>query len=94
MAEAHLASGQEQRRSADWATLRTPGDADWLAGASSAGNLAMVMVLRRADGMGIVEDFPTLAACIARGEALPACQRAFSAQRPVFDADAPSGGNA
>jgi len=71
---------------------RRLGDADWLDGAFSAGDLMMVMVLRRAKGMGILEDFPTLAAYIARGEARPAYRRAFAAQRAVFTAA--KGGNA
>jgi glutathione S-transferase len=60
------------------------GDADWLDGAFSAGDLMMVTVLRRLEGMGLLEQFPTLAAYIARGEARPAYQRAFAAQRQVF----------
>ncbi|MCC2674429.1 MAG: Glutathione S-transferase [Ramlibacter sp.] len=60
------------------------GDADWLDGAFSAGDLMMVMVLRRLEGTGIVEDYPNLAAYVARGQARPAYQRAFDAQRAVF----------
>jgi glutathione S-transferase len=44
----------------------------------------MVTVLRRAEGSGILEDYPTLAAYIARGEARPAYRRAFDAQYAVF----------
>ena len=62
------------------------GDADWLDGEFSAGDLMMVLVLRRLDGAGIVEDFPTLAAYVARGEARPAYRRAFDAQLAVFQA--------
>ena len=62
------------------------GDADWLDGTFSAGDLLMIMVLRRAEGMGIIEDYPTLAAYVARGEARPAYQRAFAAQRAVATA--------
>ena len=65
---------------------RRLGDADWLEGAFSAGDLMMVMVLRRLDGSGIMEDYPSLAAYVARGEARPAFQRAFAAQRAVFEA--------
>ena len=43
-------------------------------------------VLRRLEGHGLVEDFPNLAAYVARGEARPAYRRAFAAQRAVFDA--------
>lgn len=60
------------------------GDADWLDGAFSAGDLLMVTVLRRLDGSGLVEEHPNLAAYVARGEARPAYQRAFAAQLAVF----------
>lgn len=54
-------------------------------GGFSAGDLMMVMVLRRLDGTGLVEERPNLAALVARGEARPACRRAFAAQRAVFE---------
>ena len=60
------------------------GDADWLDGAFSAGDLLMVMVLRRLDGTGIVEEYHNLGDYVARGEARPAYQRAFAAQLAVF----------
>jgi glutathione S-transferase len=63
---------------------RRLGDAEWLDGAFSAGDLMMVMVLRRLDGMEILDDYPNLSAYVARGEARPAFQRAFAAQRAVF----------
>ena len=62
------------------------GDADWLDGAFSAGDLMMVHVLRRLSGSGIVEEYPNLAAYVARGEARPAYKRAFDAQLAVFTA--------
>ena len=62
------------------------GDADWLDGGFSAGDLLMVLVLRRLDGTGIVEEYPTLAAYVARGEARPGYKRAFEAQLAVFEA--------
>jgi glutathione S-transferase len=62
------------------------GNADWLDGAFSAGDLLMVTVLRRLNGSGILEDYPNLAAYIARGEARPAYKRAFDAQWAVFTA--------
>ena len=62
------------------------GDADWLDGAFSAGDLMMVMVLRRLDGSGLLEEYPSLSAYVARGEARPAFQRAFDAQLAVFTA--------
>ena len=66
------------------------GDAEWLDGAFSAGDLLMVMVLRRLDGMDILDDYPNLSAYVARGEARPAYKRAFDAQLAVFNA-APTG---
>ena len=63
---------------------RRLGEADWLDGGFSAGDLLMVTVLRRLSGSGEVEKYPNLAAYVARGEARPAYQRAFDAQRAVF----------
>ena len=60
------------------------GSAEWLEGAFSAGDLMMVMVLRRAEGTGLIEKYPNLVDYKARGEARPAYQRAFAAQRAVF----------
>ncbi|WP_439500964.1 glutathione S-transferase family protein [Aminobacter ciceronei] len=60
------------------------GEAEWLDGAFSAGDLMMVMVLRRLEGDGIVEDYPNLAAYVARGQARPAYKRAYDAQLAVF----------
>ena len=65
---------------------RRLGKAEWLDGAFSAGDLMMVMVLRRAEGMDIVEDYPNLSAYVARGQARPAYRRAFDAQFAVFEA--------
>lgn len=62
------------------------GDAEWLDGAFSAGELLMVNVLRRPGGRVIAEEFPNLAAYIARGEARPAFRRAYQAQLAVFEA--------
>jgi glutathione S-transferase len=62
------------------------GDADWLDGAFSAGDLLMVTVLRRLHGSGVLKNFPNLAAYVARGEARPAYKRAFDAQLAVFTA--------
>jgi len=59
------------------------GDAEWLDGAFSAGDLLMVSVLLRARPSGILGEFPNLAAYLARGEARPAYQRAFAAQLAV-----------
>jgi glutathione S-transferase len=60
------------------------GDADWLDGAFSAGDLLMVTVLRRLHGSGVLEKYPNLSAYVARGEARPAYKRAFDAQLAVF----------
>ena len=62
------------------------GDADWLDGGFSAGDLMMVMVLRRLYGMGILEEYPNLSAYVARGEARPAFKRAYEAQKAVAEA--------
>jgi glutathione S-transferase len=58
-------------------------DADWLDGTFSAGDLMMVSVLLRIKSSEIVDEFPNLAAYLARGEARPAYQRAFEAQLAV-----------
>ena len=62
------------------------GDADWLDGAFSAGDLLMVSVLIRLKRGGLLQAHPNLAAYVARGEERPAYKRAFEAQRAVFDA--------
>jgi glutathione S-transferase len=59
------------------------GDAEWLDGAFSAGDLLMVSVLLRLKPSGLLNEFPKLAAYVARGEARPAYQRAFAAQLAV-----------
>jgi glutathione S-transferase len=68
------------------------GDADWLDGKFSAGDLLMVMVLRRLEGMGILDEYPNLSAYVARGEARHAYKRAFDAQLAVFTGKPPTGG--
>jgi glutathione S-transferase len=59
------------------------GDADWLDGAFSAGDLMMVSVLLRLRPSGLLDEHPSLAAYVARGEARPAYKRAFAAQLAV-----------
>jgi glutathione S-transferase len=59
------------------------GDADWLDGAFSAGDLMMASVLLRLRSSGILDEFPNLAAFVARAEARPAYKRAFAAQLAV-----------
>jgi glutathione S-transferase len=61
------------------------GDAEWLDGAFSAGDLMMANVLLRAKGSGVLDEFPNLAAYLARAEARPAYKRAFAAQLEVFN---------
>ncbi len=62
---------------------RRLGDADWLDGAFSAGDLMMVSVLLRLKPSGLLDETPNLAAYVARGEARPAYKRAFEAQLAV-----------
>ncbi len=66
------------------------GNADWLDGAFSAGDLLMVSVLLRLRMSGILNEYANLAAYVARGEARPAYQRAFAAQLAV-NAPQPAG---
>jgi len=66
------------------------GDAEWLDGAFSAGDLMMVSVLLRMRPSGILDEFPKLAAYVVRGEARPAYQRAFAAQLVVFTGKPPT----
>jgi glutathione S-transferase len=67
------------------------GDAEWLDGAFSAGDLLMVTVLRRLEGSGLLDGYPNLCAYIARGEARPAYRRAFGDQLAVFTGSIRSG---
>ena len=60
------------------------GDAEWLDGAFSAGDLMTIGVLFRSKPTGILDEYPNLAAYVARGEARPAFRRAFAAQLAVF----------
>jgi glutathione S-transferase len=66
------------------ALSRRLGEAEWLDGAFSAGDLMMVQVVIRLKTSGLLDEFANLAAYIARAEARPAFQRAFAAQRAVF----------
>jgi glutathione S-transferase len=59
------------------------GSADWLDGGFSAGDLMMVSVLLRLRSSGMLDEYPNLAAYVARGEARPAYKRAFAAQLAV-----------
>jgi glutathione S-transferase len=67
------------------------GNADWLDGAFSAGDLLMVSVLLRLKSSGMLHEYPNLAAYVARGEARPAYKRAFDAQLAVNTGKPPTG---
>lgn len=56
------------------------GDAEWLEGRFSAGDLMMVHVLQRLKPSGMIDHHPGLSAYVGRGEARPAYKRAFSAK--------------
>ncbi|URX63718.1 glutathione S-transferase family protein [Luteibacter anthropi] len=70
--------GQRLRQLAMWL-----GDAEWLDGAFSAGDLMMISVMLRLRPSGILDEHPSLAAYVARGEARPAYRRAYAAQWAV-----------
>jgi glutathione S-transferase len=59
------------------------GRADWLDGAFSTADLMMVSVLLRLRSSGLLDEHPSLAAYVARGEVRPAYKRAFAAQLAV-----------
>ena len=67
------------------------GDADWLDGEFSAGDLMMVSVLLRLRASGLLNEHANLSAYVARGEARPAYKRAFAAQLAVFTGNPPTG---
>ena len=67
------------------------GDADWLDGGFSAGDLLMVSVLLRLRPSRLLNEFPSMAAYVARGEARPGYQRAFAAQLAINAAPQPAG---
>ena len=64
------------------------GKAEWLDGDFSAGDLLTVTVLRRVSGSGLLEEYPNLAAYVARAEARPAYKRAFADQLAVYTSSA------
>jgi glutathione S-transferase len=67
------------------------GDAEWLDGGFSAGDLMMVSVLLRLRASGLLDEFPKLADYVARGEARPAYKRAFAAQLAINAPDPQAG---
>lgn len=81
----------EERLAAAEARARGPlvdlsaclGEAEWLEGAFSAGDLMMAAVLFRK--RAALEGLPNLQAYVARAEARPAFQRAFAAQLALFE---------
>jgi glutathione S-transferase len=67
------------------------GNAAWLDGAFSAGDLLMVTVLRRLGSSQLLEEYANLSAYVARAEARPAYKRAFEDQLTVFKASSLTG---
>src|SRR3954470_5951101 len=67
------------------------GDADWLDGGFSAGDLIMGSVLLRLKSSGILNGFSNLSGYVARGEARPAYKRAFDAQAAINTSKPPAG---
>lgn len=65
------------------------GEAEWLDGGFSAGDLMMASVLLRLRMSGLLDKFPNLAAYVARGEARPAYRRVFDAQFALYNGDHP-----
>jgi len=59
------------------------GAADWLDDAFTAGDLMMVSVLLRLRVSGLLDEYPNVAAYVARGDARPSYQNAFAAQLAV-----------
>ena len=64
---------------------RRLGDAHWLDGEFSAGDLLMISVLLRLKRSGMLEEYPNLSAYVGRGESRAAYKRAFDAQLAVFN---------
>jgi len=65
------------------------GDKEWLEGRFTIADLMLVTVLRQLRGGKTVDQFPNLAALVARGEARPAFQRALADQLKVFAKNQP-----
>lgn len=60
------------------------GDSAWLDGGFSAGDLMMVAVLLRLKSSGLLDEFPQVSGYVDWATQRPAYQRAFAAQRAVF----------
>jgi len=84
--EQRLALVQERIRRRVGELSNRLGDANWLDGEFSAGDLLMVTVLLRLKVSGMLDEFPNLTAYVARGESRPAYKRAFEAQLAAFKA--------
>ena len=84
--EAQLPFLQDRIREVLGDVARHLGSSEWLVQNFNASDILMMTVLRRAEGTGMLEEFPTLLAYIARCEARPAYQRAFAAQLKIFEA--------
>lgn len=69
---------------------RRLGNSPWLEQEFTAGDLVMVTVLRRLEGMNLLEEYESLASYVARATARPAYRRAFEAQRAVFTSGGPA----
>ncbi|RYE48216.1 MAG: glutathione S-transferase family protein [Hyphomicrobiales bacterium] len=82
--EEHVATVDARIRNRLGDLSRRLGDADWLDGEFSAGDLVLVGVLRRLEGSDLLAEHPNLVAYVARGKARPAFQRAYAAQYAVF----------
>ena len=54
-------------------------------------HLMMVSVLLRLKSSGILDEYPNVAAYVARGEARPAYKRAFDAQLALYAGKASTG---
>lgn len=67
------------------------GDCEWIDGPFTAADLMLIGVLRRLGGSDLLASYPVVAAYIARGEARPAFQRAFAAQRAAYEASLRAG---
>lgn len=66
------------------------GDAEWIDGAFSAADIMMVHVLIRLRSSGLLDEYATISAYLARAQARPAYQRAFAAQLAVFQSTQPA----
>ncbi|MEO6580213.1 MAG: glutathione S-transferase family protein, partial [Sphingomicrobium sp.] len=56
----------------------------WLDGDFSVGDLMMISVLRALHDSGLLDEFPALAAYVARGEARPAYVKAMADHLATF----------